>query len=172
MKPFYATRARRYPRGWAVVVEFIERHDDGRESKRQVSVAAGLTLEQRDEWLTKVRDAPARYWHEASERRRREVEARRREGQASEEVTRARRERLESVRFVDDAEVQAWVAERPDGASLDEIGEFFGVSRERVRQLESEALRSLAMRLALVGMREAPTNDIVCWCDGTGWRAA
>lgn len=43
-----------------------------------------------------------------------------------------------------DAAAQRFVAEHPGGATLDEVGEFFGISRERVRQIEVQALRKLA----------------------------
>lgn len=51
--------------------------------------------------------------------------------------------------FALDPVAQAFVRKHPDGATLEEVGEAFGVSRERIRQIEEQALRHLRMRIAL-----------------------
>lgn len=56
-----------------------------------------------------------------------------------------------TTRFDDDLEAQAFVDAHPDGATLEEIGETLGRTRERVRQLETAALRKLLARLTLLG---------------------
>lgn len=48
-------------------------------------------------------------------------------------------------------ECQKIVAEHPDGMTLEEVGEVLGVTRERVRQIESAALRKLRSGLGLGG---------------------
>jgi RNA polymerase primary sigma factor len=42
-----------------------------------------------------------------------------------------------------------------DPKSLEEIGRRLGITRERVRQIESEALARLAMKRELAGVRAA-----------------
>lgn len=51
-----------------------------------------------------------------------------------------------------DEAAQRFVDEHPDGGSLDEIGEAMGLTRERIRQIESIALRRLSIRLPLAGI--------------------
>jgi hypothetical protein len=79
------------------------------------------------------------------------------------------RDRFEQTRYEDDPDVQRFIEEHPDGAMLDEIGAYLGVSRERVRQLETEALVSLARGLRRAGVTEATETGIVCWYNGEGW---
>lgn len=43
-----------------------------------------------------------------------------------------------------DPRAQAFVSAYPDGATLDMVGAMFGVTRERARQIEADALRKLA----------------------------
>lgn len=50
---------------------------------------------------------------------------------------------LNDLPFEDDPEAQRFVEENPSGATLSEIGACLGVTRERVRQIEEEALRKL-----------------------------
>ncbi len=45
--------------------------------------------------------------------------------------------------YEDDLWAQAFVAEHPDGATLEQVGLMFDVTRERIRQIESVALRRL-----------------------------
>jgi hypothetical protein len=46
-------------------------------------------------------------------------------------------------RFELDDDTILFVDQRPEGATLEEIGEFFGICRERVRQIEAEALAKI-----------------------------
>lgn len=41
--------------------------------------------------------------------------------------------------------VLAFVDEHPEGATLEAVGAVWGVTRERVRQIEAKALRKLAL---------------------------
>lgn len=52
--------------------------------------------------------------------------------------------RRTGVRYEDCAASQMFVNAHPHGATLDEIGAFFGVSRERIRQVEQQAMAKLA----------------------------
>lgn len=54
--------------------------------------------------------------------------------------------------FADDAEAQRLVAEHPDGMTLEQVGDVLGVTRERIRQIEAAALKSLRLRCALAGI--------------------
>lgn len=85
--------------------------------------------------------------------------------------TRSHAERIawESTRYADDIETQLFVAAFPDGAMLDEIGEFLGITRERVRQLESDAMRSLAKRMRLAGVSEPGDHSAITWIDQGRW---
>lgn len=58
------------------------------------------------------------------------------------------------TRYDDDAECQRFVADHPDGAPLEEIGEAMGLTRERIRQIEEVALRRFASRLRFAGITE------------------
>ena len=62
------------------------------------------------------------------------------------------RSQLGVTRYEDDIAAQLWVSARPDGMPLEEIGELFGLTRERVRQIEAVALANLRARLRLVGI--------------------
>ena len=54
------------------------------------------------------------------------------------------KKRRARVRFDDCASSQMFVNAHPGGATLDEVGVFFGITRERVRQIEARALAKLA----------------------------
>jgi hypothetical protein len=55
-------------------------------------------------------------------------------------------------RYEDDPAAQLFVAAFPSGATLEDIGEAFGVTRERVRQIEEKALRRFKHRLGIAGI--------------------
>ncbi len=72
------------------------------------------------------------------------------------------------TRYDDDEQAQAFVAAHPDGATLEEIGELWGITRERVRQIERDALRQLCARLKLVGVSERDVRDYFASKAGEG----
>lgn len=51
-----------------------------------------------------------------------------------------------------DAQSQEFVETHLSGATLEEIGEELGLTRERVRQLEESALRKLLARMPIAGV--------------------
>lgn len=71
---------------------------------------------------------------------------------------RSARARMQSiddgVAFADDEVAVAFVNQHPDGATLEEVGNAFGLTRERVRQIEAVALRKLLEALGPEGVRE------------------
>lgn len=56
------------------------------------------------------------------------------------------------TRWEEDEIAQAVVALNPDGATLEQVGELIGVTRERVRQIEDKALAKLRARAASFGL--------------------
>jgi hypothetical protein len=64
------------------------------------------------------------------------------------------------TRYADDPDAQAIVAAHPDGMPLELVGAYLGVTRERARTLEAQALKKIAALLALDGVRE---RDVVAW---------
>lgn len=165
----YSIRARSYSNGrWSVVAERIERAD-GRERKEQAVVKCGLTRAEAEELMARCRRAPAGAWQDAVDRREALALARMRPGQDPAHVTAARRARWSALPWSEDDEARAFVAEHPDGAGLDEIGAWLGLSRERVRQMEAAALERLGLALRRAGVHEATSSDVVAWCDGISW---
>lgn len=53
-----------------------------------------------------------------------------------------------STRYEDDVDAQEFVSRHPDGATLDQVAEAFGVTRERARQIEEGALHKIFRRRA------------------------
>lgn len=53
-----------------------------------------------------------------------------------------------SSRYADDPAARAFVAAHPGGATLEEVGAAFGVTREAIRQIEERALVHFARRFA------------------------
>lgn len=51
------------------------------------------------------------------------------------------------------------VAKRPDGMTLDEIGELLNLTRERVRQIETQGLRALRSLAELVRWQDAEAAE-------------
>lgn len=62
-----------------------------------------------------------------------------------------RRQRLEQVPWERDHEAQELVANGP--LTLNEIGEYYGLSRERIRQIEATALRKLRRVSSEMGLQ-------------------
>lgn len=54
--------------------------------------------------------------------------------------------------YSEDLVAQRFVEEHPDGATLEEVGHYFGVTRERVRQMEVTAIEHLKKRCQLAGI--------------------
>ncbi|MBZ0116592.1 MAG: hypothetical protein K8H88_06350 [Sandaracinaceae bacterium] len=54
--------------------------------------------------------------------------------------------------YGEDRAAQAFVAEHPDGATLEQVGLALGVTRERVRQIELDALRHFRQRARVAGL--------------------
>lgn len=52
-----------------------------------------------------------------------------------------------TTRYEDDPIARRFVVLHPFGATLDEVGAMFGVTRERIRQIEERALQRIAARL-------------------------
>lgn len=67
----------------------------------------------------------------------------------------------ERTRWADDPEAQAMVAESPGGMTLGEVGEYFGITRERVRQIEADALRKIRLADINTGKLRRALTDIL-----------
>lgn len=70
------------------------------------------------------------------------------------------------TRFADDPEAQRFVEEHPGGATLEEVGAMFGITRERARQIEAKALAKFPHRLALVG--NITVDELRAWLASRG----
>ena len=56
----------------------------------------------------------------------------------------AERKRRNLTPYAEDPKAQALVDDNPDGMMLSEIADYLGLTRERVRQIEAQALQKLA----------------------------
>lgn len=65
------------------------------------------------------------------------------------------------TRFHLDRVAQDFVAEHPAGATLEEVGEVFALTRERIRQIEAKAMRRLVARLRLAGVVESDVLEML-----------
>lgn len=158
----------------------IGRRDDKGESRIALSTHDDIdAAEAARDWARLHPDAAWRQAERAAETRARELAARRtlgkrgRGGERSHSVIPADasplRVAFETLSYEDDIEAQLFVSAFPQGATLEMVGEWLGVSRERVRQMEGEALVSLARELRRRGITEATQSDIVEWSDGGRW---
>lgn len=66
-----------------------------------------------------------------------------------------------STPYEDDARAQYVVACHPDGLTFDEVGQLFGVTRERIRQIEHKALTTFRRRALLAGIREEDFLEVL-----------
>ena len=66
-----------------------------------------------------------------------------------------------TTRYADDIAAQLCVAAFPGGMELEEIGEAMGMSRQRVQQIEAQALESLRRRLRLAGVRAEDLGEAI-----------
>lgn len=56
--------------------------------------------------------------------------------------------RLDAARpWADDVDARAWLAEHPDGSTLEEVGRAFRIGAVRVQQIEAAALRKVRAEL-------------------------
>lgn len=154
--------------------------DDGPETRLSLSLHESLAdAEAARDRARRHPDVAWRQAERAAETRARELAARRtlgkrgRGSERSQSVVPAdaspRRVAFETLPWEHDAEVRAFVAAHPDGATLEECGEWLGVTRERVRQMEGEALVSLARELRRRGITESCDHGAIVWVDEGGW---
>jgi DNA-directed RNA polymerase sigma subunit (sigma70/sigma32) len=57
-----------------------------------------------------------------------------------------------------DKEVEQFIESHPSGATLEECAVLFGVTRERIRQIEAAAVEKVTTRLRRLGLRS--TDDV------------
>lgn len=161
-------------------VRIGRRDDDGPETRLSLSLHESLAdAEAARDRARRHPDVAWRQAERAAEARARELAARRtlgkrgRDGERGQSVIPADasplRVAFETLPYEADIETQLFVSAFPQGATLEECGEWLGVTRERVRQMEGEALVSLARELRRAGITEATRSDIVCWSDGGAW---
>lgn len=67
----------------------------------------------------------------------------------------------EHTRYEDDERCRRVVEAHPDGMTLAEVSMHFGVCRERIRQIEERALRSLVMRCELAGISREDVASVL-----------
>lgn len=72
----------------------------------------------------------------------------------------------------DDERCRALVESHPDGMTLHEVGVAFGVSRERIRQIEEIALKRLLARCELAGISREDVGAMLSTKPGSGTDAA
>lgn len=65
------------------------------------------------------------------------------------------------TRYTADAAAQAFVASHPGGATLETVAESFGLTRERVRQIEEQALARLRRLLPVAGVAAHDVVDML-----------
>jgi hypothetical protein len=81
--------------------------------------------------------------------------------------------KIDSVtRFADDPEAISFVATHPGGGTLEEVGEMFDLTRERIRQIEERALAKLVDRLRLAGVHPADVAEMLASKAGLERRSA
>lgn len=66
---------------------------------------------------------------------------------------------VDELTFDEDELTQAFMKAHPGGATLEEVGDFLGVTRERVRQIESAAVDALRRRAHLAGLHIYARED-------------
>lgn len=64
-----------------------------------------------------------------------------------------------NIRFEHDDEVQRFVEEHPDGAERGEVAAFFGLSNERIRNLEVSALRKMREAMGADAATQTPREE-------------
>lgn len=72
-----------------------------------------------------------------------------------------RKRAREEPRFADDPAAIAFVEKNPGGGSLADVAAFFGFTRQRIQQIEAQALRNLGRRLALAGISELEVLEML-----------
>ena len=158
----------------------IGRRDD--EGEMRLTLSTHNDLADAEAARDRARRHPDVAWRQAeraAETRAREFAARRtlgkrgRDGERSQSViptdASPRRVAFETLSYEDDIEAQLFVQAFPQGATLEMVGDWLGVSRERVRQMEGDALVSLARELRRRGITESCDHGAIVWVDEGGW---
>jgi hypothetical protein len=83
----------------------------------------------------------------------------------------ARRALLDGLPYSEDEFCQAFVSAHPGGATLEEVGAYLGVTRERVRQIVDACVSRLAYRRELRDWLPPDEEAVVEWSLGREpWR--